>query len=131
MHRTKTPIQRYMSASPHSIGSEQTLTAAHELMRENQVRHLPVLHGGKLVGLVSQRDLHLVETLAGVNPDEVRVEDAMSADPFVVSPDADLAEVARHMAEHKLGSAVVMQGNKVVGVFTTVDALRALGDALS
>ena len=131
MQRTTTPIERYMSATLLSIGAEQTLSAAHALMRDNQVRHLPVLHAGKLVGLLSQRDLHLVETLADVNPDEVLVEDAMSADPYTVSPDADLAAVARHMAEHKLGSAVVVQGNKVIGVFTTVDALRALGEALS
>lgn len=124
------PVRKYMSESLHSIGVEQTLTAAHELMRQHAVRHLPVLHGGRLVGLLSLRDLHLVETLPDVDPDQVKIEDAMSADPYTVAPDADLKAVAAYMAEHKLGSAVVMDGNKVVGVFTTVDALRALKDAL-
>jgi acetoin utilization protein AcuB len=120
----------YMTESPHTVGAEQTLAAAHDLMRKHQVRHLPVLHAGKLVGLLSQRDLHLVETLPDVEPSQVLVEEAMSGDPYVVSPDADLAVVADEMAEQKLGSAVVMQGAQVVGVLTTVDALRALADAL-
>ena len=120
-----------MTASPHTIGSEQPLSKAHELMRDNAIRHLPVLHAGHLAGMVSMRDLHLVETLEDVDPEAVTVEEAMTRDPFVVAPDALLGEVARDMAERKLGSAIVMDGTKVLGVLTTVDALRALADALA
>ena len=56
-------IRDYMTESPHSIGANQTLATAHEMMRAHQIRHLPVLRAGKLVGIVSQRDLYLVETL--------------------------------------------------------------------
>jgi acetoin utilization protein AcuB len=62
----KPTIQKYMTPTPHTIGQEQTLQVAHDVMREHGVRHLPVLEGGKLVGLLSQRDLHLVETLREV-----------------------------------------------------------------
>jgi len=99
-------------------------------MREHNIRHLPVLHGGKLAGMVTVRDLHLVETLQDVNPEAVKIEEAMSSDPYVVAPTATLKEVAREMADRKLGSAIVVDGGKVVGVFTTVDALHALMDAL-
>ena len=119
-----------MTASPHSIGREQTLTAAHKVMREHRCRHLPVLHGGKLVGIVSERDLHLVESLKDVDPNEVLVEDAMWAQVYAVSPEAPLDEVASEMAAKKFGSAVVMQNDKVVGIFTTVDACRALSELL-
>jgi acetoin utilization protein AcuB len=124
-------VRQYMTETPHTVGAEQTLSAAHELMRKYKVRHLPVLHGGKLVGLLSMRDLHLVETLPDVEPDEVLVEEAMTAEPFTVQPDADLAQVSAEMAAKKLGSAVVLEGTKVIGVLTTVDALRALADALA
>jgi acetoin utilization protein AcuB len=119
-----------MTESPHTIGSEQTLLAAHELMRKFRVRHLPVLHGGKLVGILSLGDLHLVETLPDVDPARVQVEEAMTETPYTVEADADLGEVAAHMAEHKLGAAIVMEKNRVSGVLSSVDALRALADAL-
>jgi acetoin utilization protein AcuB len=123
-------IERYMSPSPHTIGSDQPLSAAHRLMQRYDIRHLPVLKGGRIVGVVSQRDLHLMETLPGVHADELSVEEAMSQDVYSVHREAPLAEVAREMATRKLGSAVVLERNKVVGVFTTVDALHALSDAL-
>ena len=101
-------MSEVMTPSPHSIGREQTLAMAHDLMRAEGVRHLPVLHGGKLVGLVSLRDLHLVETLPGTVPATTRVEEAMSPDVFAVSPTAGLRDVARTMADRKLGSVVVI-----------------------
>lgn len=123
-------IARYMSTTPHTIGREQTLSTAHKIMREHRVRHLPVLEGGKLVGVISDRDLALIETLRDVDPSKVTVEDAMTQAPYTVSPDASLDEVVATMAEHRYGSAIILDNGNVVGVFTTVDALTALEDLL-
>lgn len=120
------PIERFMTPAPQCIGVTQTLEKAHELLREHGIRHLPVLKRGKLVGVVSDRDLALVEALPGVDPTEITVEEAMSLDVFEVGPEAPLGEVALEMAENKYGSAVVTKGREVIGVFTTTDALRAL-----
>ena len=106
------------------------MTIAHRMMREHKIRHLPVLRGSKIVGLVSDRDLNMVETLKDVDPRKVLVSEAMSQDPYVVSPEAALDEVVATMAQGKLGSAVVTQHDKVVGIFTTVDACRAFSDLL-
>ena len=125
-----TTVQSYMSETIHSIGGEQMLSVAHEMMRKHGIRHLPVLHGGKLVGLVSERDLRFVEALRDVNTDSIRVDDAMATNVYCVSPDMPLAQVASHMAKFKCGSAVVMQSEKVVGILTTVDLCRALADVL-
>lgn len=122
-------IRDYMTPSPHTIGADQPLASAAALMQRHAVRHLPVLRGGRLVGLLSERDVQLVAGLVG--PDTVRVEDAMSELPYSVSPDATVAEVAAEMAAHKYGSALVTEHGRVVGIFTTVDALHALTDALS
>lgn len=121
-----TTVAEYMTPSPHTIGDDQPLARAHELMREYRIRHLPVLHGGKLVGVVSLGDLHLIETLGESDLEKIAVEDAMTPDPYVVTPDAELREVADTMASHKYGTAIVARGTKVVGIFTTTDALRAL-----
>ena len=120
-----------MTRTPMLIGIEQTMSAAHDLMRSNGIRHLPVLHGGKLVGIVSLRDLHLVETFRDVDPDEIRVEEAMTQDVYAVEPKTPLKDVVSEMAQRKLGSAVVIDGSKVVGVFTTTDALDTLAGVLA
>jgi acetoin utilization protein AcuB len=75
---------------------------------------------------VSQRDLAIMESLPGVDPAEVPVEDAMATDVYTASPDAALDEVAAEMAARKLGSAVILDGANVIGIFTTTDALAAL-----
>ncbi len=80
--------------------------------------------------MLSQRDLHLIETLKDVVPKEVLVEEAMSQDAYTVAPEAPLADVAREMALHKYGSAVIVRGKEVLGIFTTTDALRALDTVL-
>ena len=123
-------IQKYMTTAPHSIGAEQTLAHAHEVLREHKIRHLPVLKGGVLVGMITQRDLALVETLKDVDPKSVLVEDAMSTSVYSVEPTAQLDEVVSEMAEKKYGSAIVVQNHKVVGIFTTVDVCTALADLL-
>ena len=124
-------ISDYMTKSPHTIGQEQTLSRAHELMRKFSVRHLPVLHGGKLVGTVSLRDLDLTESLSGVDQDTVVVEEAMSLEPHVVTPDTPLKDVVDYLVEHGYGSSIVTQGKEVIGIFTAVDALRCLRDTLA
>ena len=130
MSSKSTEIRAYMTPNPYSIGSEQPLRVAYDLMATHGIRHLPVLHGGKLVGIVSQRDLALIESLPGVDPDEVSVEDAMTQDIYTTSEQAPLAEVAREMSARKLGCTIITRRSDVVGVFTTVDALRALADQL-
>ncbi len=125
MSQQKT-IEAYMTPSPLTIGVDQPLSRAREVMQEHGVRHLPVLNGGRLVGLVSERDVSLIEGLRDVDPSGLSVEEAMSSDVFSVTSDATLAQVAQEMAERKYGSAVVMKSTKVIGIFTTVDACAAL-----
>jgi acetoin utilization protein AcuB len=123
---SKPTVRGFMTPAPHTIGADQTLTTAHALMRKHQIRHLPVLRESRLVGLLSQRDLLFIENLPGVEPDTVLVEEAMSEEPFAIAPDTSLEWVAMKMGEHKYGSTVVLDHGRVVGVFTTVDALKAL-----
>jgi acetoin utilization protein AcuB len=122
----KRVVEQHMTVSPVVIGVGDTLSDAHRVMRERGIRHLPVLEAGRLVGVVSQRDLYIAESLSGVDPATDTVREAMSGEPYTVPPGAPLDEVAATMAERRLGSAIVVDRGAVIGVFTTVDALRAL-----
>jgi acetoin utilization protein AcuB len=119
-------IEQYMSREPATIGKDEPLVAAHRLMQTNRIRHLPVIHQGRIVGVVSERDLYLLETLKNVDPRKEPVEEAMTAFPFTVPPDARLADVARQMWKHRYGSALVVEDGNLIGIFTRADALRAL-----
>lgn len=130
LNPTAVHIRTHMTAAPYSIGVDQPLDVAHDLMRAHRIRHLPVLRGGKLVGLLSQRDLYLIETLRDVDPRSVTVEEAMTQDAYAVAPSTPLAKVAKEMAEQRYGCAVVVEAAQVVGIFTAVDALRALAGLL-
>jgi acetoin utilization protein AcuB len=120
-----------MTAHPHTIAPGQPLAAARKLMLDHGVRHLPVLDGGRVAGLLSERDLLLVESMPGVDPKGVPVSEAMVEAVFTAAPDAPVAEVVDEMLERKLGSAVIVDQERVVGVFTAVDALRVLRDLLA
>lgn len=124
-------IRKYMTTDIQTIGDEQPMSVAHRMMRELHIRHLPVLHQGKIVGVVTDRDLHLVETFQDVDPSKISVSEAMTQDPYVVGPDAPLDEVVATMAAKKYGSAIVTDHGHVVGIFTTVDACTAFADLLA
>ena len=128
MSKPVPPIHKYMSTSPHTIGAEQTIAMAATVMAGHRIRPLPPLHGAKVVGVRSHRALTVIETPSDGDPNVVTVEDAMSGSPYVTDAETPLTVVAAEMAEHKYGSAIVMQANHVVGVFTTVDACRVLAE---
>ena len=121
-------IADFMTPMPHTVGSEQMITFAQKLMQKHGIRHLPVLHGGELYGIVSDRDLGMIAGLNEVNPDATTVEEAMTQEAYPVGKDTALIDVLREMLENKYGSAVVIEGNKIVGILTTHDALKLLVD---
>lgn len=123
-------VQKYMTSVPKSIGSDRPLALALETMRELHVRHLPVLKAGKLVGVLTDRDIKLVLSFDGTDPKKMTVDEAYSPDPYFTSPNAPLNEVVRHMAEKKFGCAIVVDNDKLVGIFTEIDAFNALSELL-
>lgn len=123
-------IKDFMTRSPHAIGHDQTLKLAHERMHQFGVRQLPVLDRGVLVGVLDERDIALLGAMAPRQAVDATVEEAMSSEPYAVEPDTDAEIVTAHMAQHKSGCAVVMENKKVLGVFTSADALSLLTSLL-
>lgn len=123
-------IEQHMTPMPHSVGAEQRLSHAIALMQTHRVRHLPVLHGGALVGILSDRDVVLLEGLSKALDADMRVEEVMMTEPFSVPVSCLLADALREMAERHLGAVVVMEGPRVVGIYTSTDAVRMLAERL-
>lgn len=123
--RTAT-VRDYMTASPEVVGRGTSISSAAERMKQHSIRHLPVVDGQKLIGVVSERDLRLITAMRGVNADQVPVDEVMTPAPYDVAPETPLDEAAAVMARCKYGSAVITEGGKVIGILTTTDALRAL-----
>ncbi len=123
-------VRQFMTPAPETIAADLTLAQARGRMFQINARHLPVVHNGELVGILSDRDISLVEAVEG-DLDRLLVRQAMTQVPFTCGPGAHLHAVAAEMAAHKYGSAIVVDREHpgdVVGVFTTTDALRALAE---
>ncbi len=129
MSKSIPPIMKYMSSMPHTIEPSESLLAAQNMMREFRIRHLPVRSGTKLVGIISDKDIDLVSSFQEVDLKKSMVKNAMTLDPYIVDVETPLNEVCMHMAEAKIGSALVQQSNgTLVGIFTDTDALRTLSE---
>ncbi|HMK87855.1 MAG TPA: CBS domain-containing protein [Steroidobacteraceae bacterium] len=122
----------FMTPFPHSIDIDEPLVQARKMMREGHFRHLPVTSGGDIVGVVTDRDIKLLLGPDFANPDEreLKVRDVYADKTYVVPASTPVATVARTMAEHHIGSAIVTKNDKLVGIFTVTDACRALAELL-
>jgi acetoin utilization protein AcuB len=123
-------VSHYMTKQPWTIERKAPLSEAHRLMRAHAIRHLPVVDGEHLIGIVSMGDLHLLETIAEFPLESVEVEEAMTANPCVVPGDTALDEVVEIMSAKKYGCVIIAGRAGVEGIFTTVDACRAFADTL-
>lgn len=119
------PVGQFMSQFPYTVNAEATLEQAEQMMHEHRVRHLPVLSGGQLVGILSERDIQMVETFVDVNPKKVKVSEAFSPEVYAVDKNTDIRTVMAQMSQHKYGCALVMNNNRLEGILSWVDALRA------
>ena len=123
-------VAKFMTTQPFLIEEEKTLQEAQKIMVEKEIRHLSVVSDGEVVGIISERDIKMAAGLIGSDPRKMIVRDVCHENVYEVSPDAKLHDVAKEMAEKHYGCAVVVQNNKLVGIFTTVDACRAIVDIL-
>ena len=125
-------ILAYMTPFPYSIDVDAPLAEAHAFLRERHIRHLPVTERGELMGVLTYRDIKLAlgPDLGSPPERELSVADVYQSDCYVVDAGEPAEAVAAAMAERHLGSALVTRAGKLVGIFTTTDACRALARVL-
>lgn len=123
-------LRAVMKPEPITIQVGLSLEDARQRMFEHHIRHLPVVAGERLVGLLSERDLARAEAMC-VPLRQQKVEDVMTTSLYVCHPDELLSRVATDMAQHRYGCAIVVERDRIVGMFTTVDALHRLASLCS
>lgn len=119
-------IRSHMTPNPVTIACHKSVKEAAEIMEQKRFRHLPVLQGNTLVGILSQRDIAIVEAIQSTDPARITVTEAMTPEPFVCGPDDALVEVAARMIQDHIGAVIVQENGEPVGIYTTQDALRSV-----
>jgi acetoin utilization protein AcuB len=117
-------LREIMTAPVLKLGAGEPASDALAWMRDAKVRHLPVVSGGDLVGIVSDRDLG--GPLGGIARKSRTVGDLMRRDPVVASPALGVREAASLMRTHRIGCLPVMEKGELVGIVTRSDLLMAL-----
>ncbi|MCP4502197.1 MAG: CBS domain-containing protein [Deltaproteobacteria bacterium] len=124
-------IADHMTAHPHGVNLKENLQKAHEIMTKDGFRHLPVIDEGKVVGILSERDIQVAKGFKHSSLKNMEVEDIYEDSVYITHPDANLKHVAATMADKRIGSAVVVDDkDALVGIFTTTDACRILNEVL-
>jgi acetoin utilization protein AcuB len=124
-------IRTVMTPTPLTIGDDQLLEHAKHELAERGIRHLPVLHGGRCVGIISDRDIKLAYAVEPSRAKSMKVTDACAGEVYTVTPSEPVYSVAKTLAERGIGSAVVVENNKVVGIFAVTDACKILAQCLA
>lgn len=121
------PVEEFTTPDPITANEDMTIDDLRRLMETHGIRHLPVVRGDTVVGVISDRDVRLVLGLSAAEKFQVRAADIMATDPLVVSASTPLDEVAYLMSEKKVGSVLVNdEDGRLLGIFTATDALNAL-----
>lgn len=125
-------IKSVMTPFPFSIDAAELVTKAEEMMKQHNIRHLPVMDNDQLFGIITDRDIKLIlDPELGYRADsQLTVKDVCIRHPYVVDLNESLDVVAEEMSKRKIGSVVVLKSDKVCGVFTATDACQFLSDFL-
>jgi acetoin utilization protein AcuB len=126
MSKLNVSVEEYTTPNPVTATEESSVEQLGQLMKEHGIRHIPIVRGDEVVGVVSDRDLKVIAGLNLGGKASVRAGDIMTREPVTFSSEASLDEVAFEMSKRKIGSVIVNEGNQLLGIFTVTDALNAL-----
>lgn len=133
-------IQQWMKHPVHCVKPLDSILHAREIMEMHRINQLPVITGGHLVGIITDRDVRAAEPSvfdspllaakkprpsAGSNPEAVTVEMVMTSNVLTMSPGDTVPEAARLMRRERLGAVPIVEGNRLVGILARSDVLDA------
>jgi len=123
------PVDEFTSREPVTVRKDTSYQEVAELMRVHQFRHLVVTENDDVIGVISERNLKLPSELKDTV--HLKAEAIMAPEPYTVGSKSSLDEVAFTMSRDKIGSAVVVdESGKLLGIFTSTDALNALVEVI-
>jgi len=132
-------VSEIMTKEVVTLQEEQSLREALGLLQRHRIRHVPVVSGTRLIGIVTDRDLKRAtpSLLSGIDReafdrvlDETRVGQVMTRNPYTVTPSMSLKDAAKILIDQRFGALPVIEGGKVIGIITETDLLKALHDML-
>ena len=127
-------VREKMNRNIITITPDQSLQMARERMHKHGIRRLPVVEHGKLIGIITDRDVRQAWASPATSLathellyllDRLTVAEVMTSKAFTVTPDTPLVEAARLLRDHKIGGLPVLEGSQVVGMITGTDLLEA------
>ena len=125
-------IKAYMTPFPYKVECDTPVQEAQAMMKEHDIRHLPVSSEGKLVGVISERDINwALDPVFDLKRNmDLKVENIYRKDVYKVDYNEPVDVVLKNMAEKHIGSVLVLKDEKLVGIFTTVDACDSFAEHL-
>lgn len=121
-----------MTSFPYFVEVDDSANKMERMMDEHAIRHLPVQDRGKVIGIVSERDLHhyVKRDAPTAEKETIQARHIMIPDPYIVPFRAPLNEVVREMAKRRIGSVIIQRHGKLAGILSAIDICRILGEYL-
>jgi CBS domain-containing protein len=128
-------VRDLMTRDVTTIGRNDTLAVAEELMKTRRFRHLPVVEEKRLVGMLSERDLFHAALSTALNFGQkaqqeflktILVKEVMTDEVVSIGPEAEVKDAARLMLDRRIGSLPVLEGAKLVGILSETDLLKVI-----
>ena len=131
--RGKPTLAQVMTPFPHSVTPTDSLDKVKRVMREQKIHHLPVKEDGELAGVVTDRDIYLVQSwsIDDRAAAAMKVRDAWVPEPYVVDISTPLEEVLLEIVDRHIGSALITKHGTLAGILTLNDACQAFGEVLT
>jgi len=132
-------VEKRMKRDPVTLSPEDSFRHAMTLIRQKGIRHLPVVEGGRLVGIVTDRDIRQASPSPATSLEvhelhylleKIKIREIMTRKVYTVTPDTPIEEAARLMLQHKIGGLPVLQNGGLVGIITETDILAAFVDVM-
>jgi len=126
-------VREVMTTAPVTVGPEDSLQHALDLLEKYQVHELPVVEQGRLIGIVTDGDLKLMTPAYPLFPDQdeirqalrdLKVAAAMTVEPVVIGPEATLLEATKLLYERSIGALLVTEEDRLLGILSVSDVLR-------
>lgn len=126
MNKLSIPVEEYTTPDPVVLTEDASVDDLMLVMKNEGIRHVPILNNGQVAGVVSDRDVRVVMGLDFQEKNLVQARDIMASNPVTFSSETPLEEVVLEMSRQRIGSVIVNEDNKLLGIFTVTDALNAL-----
>lgn len=126
-------VEEIMVKKPITVKTDDNLDTAQNLMVSKSIRHLPVVDGKELVGIITESDIRssfLEKPATTLNPKNMKVRDHMTREPYTVLPETNIEDAALIIYKNKVGSLPVIQDKKLVGIVSIMDLLGLFIDMM-